>query len=296
MNTSDAFCGPHSERSIVDYFPAVAELSQTVSSDFEQPAVERALSRFAAGKPIVENALLLTEVLRSPKLSTAPIINCGGTALVLDLARGSMMLGEPLSGLAVDRFGQLINKTCADAGAGFAYGRWAERREVYGNDLFASSGTDAMRDVHLGVDVFCASGNAVHAPLAGAVHIKANNAQELDYGPMLILEHEIGAGHSFFSLYGHLSSGSVADIEPGLQVKAGEKIAEIGAPPENGNWPPHLHFQLILDLLGLGADFPGVAFPAQEGAWLALSPSPARFFPDCDPGALDGRDRNVRGA
>jgi hypothetical protein len=267
-----------------------------MSSDFEQPAVEEALARFAAGKPIVENALLLTEVLRSPKLSTAPIIDCKGSPLVLDLSRGSMMLGEPLSGLAVDRFGQLIDKACSDAGAGFAYGRWAERREVYGNDLFASSGTDAMRDVHLGVDVFCPSGESVHAPMAGKVHIKANNANELDYGPMLILEHEIGAGHSFYSLYGHLSASSVTGIEAGQPIDAGQKIAEVGAPPENGNWPPHLHFQLILDLLGLGSDFPGVAFPAQEEAWLALSPLPARFFPDCDTQALDGRDRQSRGA
>lgn len=267
-----------------------------MSSDFAHPEVEAALSRFAAGEPVVEGALLLAEVLSSPRLDVEPVIHTDGSSLVLDLSLGSMMLGEPLSGLGVDRFGQLINKACADAGTEIAYGRWGERREVYGNDLFASSGSEAMRDVHLGVDVFCAPGTAVHAPMTGTVHIKANNAQELDYGPMIVLDHEIGGGHSFYTLYGHLALASVDDLEPGQRIGAGEQFAEVGAPPENGNWPPHLHFQLILDLLGLGAAFPGVAFPAQQDAWLALSPSPARFFPDCDPQALDGRDHGIRGA
>ena len=43
---------------------------------------------------------------------------------------------------------------------------------------------------------------------------------------------------------------------------------------ENGGWPPHLHFQIILDLLDLDADFPGVAFASQRAVWTSLSPDP----------------------
>lgn len=267
-----------------------------MSNEHEPPAVRDALQRVAAGQPVTASARLLTEVLSSPKLSTHPILQLSGQPLVLDLSSGSMVLGEPLSGLAVERFSRLVMRACAQAGATHAYGRWGERREVYSNELFATQGSSAMRDVHMGVDVFCAPGEAVHAPMAGRVRVKANNAQELDYGPLLILEHDVGGGHVFYSLYGHLALSSVAWIEVGQTVAAGEKIAEVGAPPENGNWAPHLHFQLILDLLDLGADFPGVALAAQQEAWLALSPLPARFFPDCDSNALDGREPGVRGA
>src|SRR5258708_1956966 len=43
---------------------------------------------------------------------------------------------------------------------------------------------------------------------------------------------------------------------------------------ENGGWPPHLHFQVITDLLDRGTDFPGVALAAERGIWAELSPSP----------------------
>src|SRR5207237_423884 len=48
----------------------------------------------------------------------------------------------------------------------------------------------------------------------------------------------------------------------------------IGAPPINGDWPPHLHFQIIIDLLELDRDFPGVAFASQRAIWTSLSPNP----------------------
>ena len=33
-----------------------------------------------------------------------------------------------------------------------------------------------------------------------------------------------------------------------IRTFAVERIGSVGAPPGNGNWPPHLHFQLIVDL------------------------------------------------
>ena len=110
----------------------------------------------------------------------------------------------------------------------------------------------------------------------------ANNRAELDYGPMLVLRHETETGEPFFTLYGHLRQTSIAGIVVGQAVAGGDKIAEGGSPPENGNWPPHLHIQIICDLLGLGADFPGVALRSERDKWLELSPSPAMFFPEND--------------
>ena len=60
----------------------------------------------------------------------------------------------------------------------------------------------------------------------------------------------------------------------GQRVEAGEVIARVGAPPANGDWPPHLHFQVVLDLLARDADFPGVALASQRSIWTSLSPDP----------------------
>ncbi|MDH4256343.1 MAG: peptidoglycan DD-metalloendopeptidase family protein [Gammaproteobacteria bacterium] len=230
------------------------------------------------------------EFLASPRLDPAPVIRLDDRAIVLDLGAGSLALGEPLADLPVERFSELVDRAMAAAGTGYALGRWAERREIYSSVLFAEADPAAeRRSVHLGVDVFCAAGTPVHAPLDGRVHIKANNAAELDYGPLLVLEHATPGGEAFHTLYGHLGSAGCAHVRQGQAVRRGERIATVGSPPENGNWPPHLHLQLILDLLELGADFPGVARPAELDRWLALSPSPAMFFPGIDAAALDGR-------
>jgi 4-aminobutyrate aminotransferase-like enzyme len=64
----------------------------------------------------------------------------------------------------------------------------------------------------------------------------------------------------------------------------------VGEEIENGGWAPHLHFQVILDLLELNADFPGVAYASQRAVWTSLSPDanlllgiPADRFPSRGP-------------
>ena len=39
-------------------------------------------------------------------------------------------------------------------------------------------------------------------------------------------------------------------LKIGKKIKKGEWIGKIGNSNENGKWLPHLHFQIILDLLG----------------------------------------------
>jgi murein DD-endopeptidase MepM/ murein hydrolase activator NlpD len=98
---------------------------------------------------------------------------------------------------------------------------------------------------------------------------------------MVVLRHENGADGDFFTLFGHLGAAVLDSLKTGQSVAAGQQIASVGSPPQNGNWPPHLHLQVITDLLGLGADFPGVASETQKEYWLGLSPSPAALFPEC---------------
>ena len=71
-----------------------------------------------------------------------------------------------------------------------------------------------------------------------------------------------------------MSEESLADLYPGKLIGKGEKIGAIGDYPINGDWPPHLHFQLITDLLGDCGGFNGVGAPSQRAIWLSLCPDP----------------------
>ena len=96
----------------------------------------------------------------------------------------------------------------------------------------------------------------------------------MDYGPTIILEHVLDEV-VFYTLYGHLTADSLDDLKPGDYVEKGQEFCKIGDYPINGNWPPHLHFQVITDLLDLDGTFPGVALPSQKYTWMSLSPNPS---------------------
>lgn len=114
------------------------------------------------------------------------------------------------------------------------------------------------RSIHLGIDLWLEEGSSVYSPLPGIIHSFKENATFGDYGPTLILEHLIEE-ETFYTLYGHLSKDSIENKEVGQQVRKGDEIAKIGSENVNGNWPPHVHFQVITDMLGNEGDFPGVA-------------------------------------
>ena len=140
----------------------------------------------------------------------------------------------------------------------YGIGGYLEKREIYRrSEVFATAKT-GFRNIHLGVDIWAVAGSSVYAPLAGKVHSFQDNKGFGNYGPTLILSHDLGK-KTLHTLYGHLSSASLSQLELGREVAAGERICEIGPFPENGDWPPHLHFQLIWDLGDFWGDYPGVA-------------------------------------
>jgi murein DD-endopeptidase MepM/ murein hydrolase activator NlpD len=216
-----------------------------------------------------------------------PVIATDGKATVLDLSVGSRLRGKDIKTLGVSEFSELIDEVMREADTAFAFGRYAEPRELYSNEDFASDETGESRTIHMGLDLFCVADTPVHAPLDGTVELLVNNDRELDYGPMIVLRHATDTGQIFYTLYGHLSLNTLDSIAQGQEVRAGEQIATVGAPPHNGNWPPHLHLQLVLDLMSLDADFPGVAYASKQDYWLTLSPSPAAFFPQYDAKLLE---------
>ena len=155
-------------------------------------------------------------------------------------------------------------------------GRYNETRPFYTTDAYAVQGNDGpeWRTVHLGLDVFLPPGTPVAAPLVGVVHSFQDNANDRDYGPTIILKHNPTPDCAFYTLYGHLSRTSLEGLKVGQTIQAGETFCQIGPMPENGNWSPHLHFQVMLDLLGWSGDFPGVAFPRWRAVWASLCPDP----------------------
>ncbi|MFM1876291.1 MAG: hypothetical protein RL266_2028 [Bacteroidota bacterium] len=154
-----------------------------------------------------------------------------------------------------------------------AIGGYAEKRTAYRvNRTLFGDGKDE-RCIHLGVDIWISSGTTIYAPLDGTVHSLADNAGVGNYGPTIILEHELEGNH-FYSLYGHLSRSSIKALTVGQFVKQGEAFATIGSAQENGNWPPHLHYQFIADMMGCCGDFIGVSTEAEAEFYLALCPEP----------------------
>jgi murein DD-endopeptidase MepM/ murein hydrolase activator NlpD len=155
-------------------------------------------------------------------------------------------------------------------------GGYGEDRSIYTQSLFAPDGEEP-RTVHLGIDIFATAGSDVFAPIDGRIHSWQINDKPGDYGPTIILEHT-AAGEKFHTLYGHLSRDSLKGLKLGDAFMAGERIASLGTKRENGCWPPHLHFQVILDIGNRRGDYPGVCKRSESGRWLAICPDPASLL------------------
>jgi murein DD-endopeptidase MepM/ murein hydrolase activator NlpD len=159
----------------------------------------------------------------------------------------------------INDLGQFVNSIISNNRAKVAYGGYLEQRGIYRrSSYFNQSDPDTERNIHLGLDLWIEAGTPVYAPLDGTLHSFKNNTNFGDYGPCLILEHQMES-KLFYTLYGHLSLESLEGKKEGQSIKKGERIATLGRPEVNGTYPPHLHFQIIRDLEGNNGDYPGVS-------------------------------------
>ncbi len=154
----------------------------------------------------------------------------------------------------------------------YGIGGYFENRTLYSH-LPLFNGTAKSRSLHLGVDIWGDAGTTVFAPITGKVHSFQNNDNPGDYGYTIILEHDLD-GSKLYSLYGHLNEESLLGLHEGLVIEKGEKVGELGAYDENGNWPPHLHFQLMFDMQGYKGDYPGACAVDEKETWLKNIPDP----------------------
>ena len=166
-------------------------------------------------------------------------------------------------------FAQLRN-----AGASIGINGYDEARVFYTSAAFAGpTPLSETRTIHMAIDLTLPAGSALDAPLAGLVHGWVDATDRLDYGPVIVLRH-MANETPFYTLYGHLSRESLAGLRVGQPVKRGERIGWIGAAPINGDWWPHVHFQIITDMLDIACNFNGSALASQREVWRSISPDP----------------------
>jgi murein DD-endopeptidase MepM/ murein hydrolase activator NlpD len=157
----------------------------------------------------------------------------------------------------------------------YGIGGYSEHRTIYSiSPVFdgAQLGEEPRR-LHLGVDIWGPAGTKVYAFMGGMIHSFAFNDQYGDYGATLILLHQLD-GLPFYTLYGHLSLHDIQSLSAGQYVTIGQTIAHFGDLNENGHWPPHLHFQIVLDMELKEGDYPGVCKYSERDKYLANCPDP----------------------
>jgi peptidoglycan LD-endopeptidase LytH len=215
-----------------------------------------------------------------------PVVDFDATKDKL-LAMDFTAANEELTGDIIDdtkKFSAYINQKLKEANAKFGIGGYAENRTVYSRSaLFGEevslkfgegiNGSMEARRLHLGIDIWGPSGTPVYAFIGGMVHSVGFNNHFGDYGATMILSHQLDT-HSFYTLYGHISLKDIHKVETGKYVNRGEVIAHFGNTKENGNWPPHLHFQIIVDLELKEGDYPGVCRLSDKDFYLNNCPDP----------------------
>ena len=155
-----------------------------------------------------------------------------------------------------------------------AFGGYNEARTIYQRSThFNPRDATPQRNIHLGMDLWLEANAPVFSPLDAVVHSFENNANYGDYGPTFILKHNVD-GVVFYTLYGHLSLESLTVLKVGQHFKQGERIAVLGDASVNGDYPPHLHFQIIRNLQGFKGDYPGVCSKQDLAFYLSNCPDP----------------------
>lgn len=163
----------------------------------------------------------------------------------------------------------ILNKNNAEV----AFGGYNEWRNLYKSSNLFNDDENEERNIHIGIDLWIKAGTPVLAALDGIVYGFDFNAGKGNYGPTIILKHFL-ENHIFYTLYGHLSMESIAEIEIGTIFKKGQQIATLGDASVNGGYSPHLHFQIIKKMGNYFGDYPGVCSKNDLDYYLENCPDP----------------------
>ena len=123
-------------------------------------------------------------------------------------------------------------------GVSWSYGSYLEDRSV----MLAGSYLDETGGyIHLGIDVNVPAGTPISAPYSGQiVHVFDDGDESCGWGYRLIIKPDDDSIP--YLILGHLSNSVV---KLGDTVSTGDALAQVGSPPFNGRWFPHLHVQQL---------------------------------------------------
>ncbi len=207
-----------------------------------------------------------------------PTINNNETHHV-DMSVSSTWTGHQQEFNNLDLFQFKIDQLQKEFPSKIIAGGYLEPRALYTSTAYDTIGNKGKesRSIHLGIDYWLPAYTPVHAILDGEIVIAVNDAGEKEYGGLVVLKHQV-EDFAFFTLYGHNTVESVLKHTIGDRILKGEKIGDLGNYPENGNWAPHLHFQVLLSLFDYHIDYPGVAYLSQINVWKSICPDPNLLF------------------
>jgi murein DD-endopeptidase MepM/ murein hydrolase activator NlpD len=130
---------------------------------------------------------------------------------------------------------RMVDELHRRLGVAWSHGGYLEnRRRLWRGSYLEARGTF----LHLGVDLNVPQGTGVAASFPARVFLVDHDPdRDGGWGTRVFL-----ASEGLIFIYAHLQNPSVG---PGRALAPGDVFAEVGGPPENGNWMPHLHVQAI---------------------------------------------------
>lgn len=125
-------------------------------------------------------------------------------------------------------------------GVAWSYGGYLEdRRRLWRGSYLEKTGAF----IHLGVDFNVPAGTElVSGHSATVLLVDDDGDRDGGWGTRMIIEPAI-AGHDIYLIYAHIQN---VRFQAGDEIDAGDVLGEVGGPPDNGNWYPHLHVQSVL--------------------------------------------------
>ncbi len=258
--------GEMSQVTLGEIYQALPESTAQRLSGVDQGLL-RAVMRAGRGQRAAANEAAVRAYLATAPVAPLFLPEIGQSRSIALLTRGEHPDMPAFSDRAFDAW-------FAKKDVAYGMGSYGEKRSVYATDQFADSASPERRTLHLGIDVFAPAMTPVYAPLPGKVAFVTYNADPLDYGNTLILEHDAN-GTPFYTLYGHLAGTLPGLLQFGDLVQPGQLIAHLGDWHENGGWAAHIHFQIMTDMLEQsGGNFFGVGHESLWHVWQSICPDP----------------------
>ena len=190
----------------------------------------------------------------------------------LDLSTSNKNLTLETCGTS-DKLGRYIADVLKHNHSTMAFGGYNEERAIYKRSTIFNDNESEERNIHIGLDLWAPPRTPVFAAFDGEIHSFNYNRGQGNYGPTIIISHEI-ENIKFYTLYGHLDIPAISDLAIGDKILQGQQIAVLGDESVNGDYPAHLHFQIINDIANFAGDYPGVCTKSETEYYLSNCPDP----------------------